>query len=219
MINEQALPRPLTGPASVVLERPARVADNDLVAAFLAGDADAFHQIVSRYKDPITNYVNSMINDYDMAVDVAQETFIRVYQNAARYQRKYQFSTWIYRIATNLAIDEIRSRKRRGRFFFMNAFPNYQKDDVRLEISDGKPGHDTALYDKELRDALAQAVSCLPQKYRTVFLLKEVQELSYPEIAGVLNTSEGTVKSRLHRAKMLLRERLGSLLPSEASAT
>lgn len=216
MINEQVLPSPLRGTAAVLLDKPVRVADNDLLQAFIGGDSLAFQQIVTRYKDPIVNYVNSMIGDYEMAVDLAQETFIRVYQNASRYERRYQFSTWIYKIATNLAIDEIRNRKRRGRFFFMNAFPNYERDDVHLELSDGKPGHDNALYGKELRVALSQAISCLPPKYRTVFVLKEIQELSYPEIAKVLSTSEGTIKSRLHRAKMLLREKLGALLPSES---
>ena len=212
----EVLPRSLTGGESVALESSGYATDNDLVQAFLEGKDGAFPQIVARYKNPITNYVNSMINDYDMAVDLAQETFIRVYQNAARYERKYQFSTWIYRIATNLAIDELRSRKRRGRFFFMNAFPNYERDRLPLEISDGKPTHDQELYGNELRTALTQAVSCLPQKYRTVFVLKEMQELSYPEIAKVLGTSEGTIKSRLHRAKMILRGKLGHLVPCQS---
>lgn len=214
MIHEQALPRPLSARESVVRERSAIVTDNDLVQAFLEGEESAFRQIVSRYKDPIINYTNSMINDYDTAVDLAQETFIRVYQNAARYERKYQFSTWIYKIATNLAIDEIRNRKRRGRFFFMNVFPNYERNAVPLEISDGKRPHDETLHGKELSQTLSVAISCLPEKYRTVFVLKEVQELSYPEIAQILKTSEGTIKSRLHRAKMLLREKLGAQLHS-----
>lgn len=218
MINEHALPRPLTTREARVLEPRPQAGDNDLLEAFISGNEGAFQQIVRRYKDPITSYVNSMIQDYDMAVDLAQETFIRVFQNARRYERKYQFSTWIYRIATNLAIDEIRSRKRRGRFFFMNAFPNYERDQIRLEISDGKPAQDELLSRRELRRTVEQAISCLPHKYRTVFILKEVQELSYPEIAGVLSESEGTIKSRLHRAKMLLREKLGHLLQPQEGA-
>jgi RNA polymerase sigma-70 factor (ECF subfamily) len=214
MIHEQAFPRPLSARESVVRDSSAVVTDNDLVQAFLEGEESAFRQLVSRYKDPIINYANSMINDYDTAVDLAQETFIRVYRNATRYERKYQFSTWIYKIATNLAIDEIRNRKRRGRFFFMNVFPNYERNAVPLEISDGKPAHDETLLGQELSRALSSAIACLPEKYRTAFVLKEVQELSYPEIAAILKTSEGTIKSRLHRAKILLREKLGPQLHS-----
>ena len=216
MIQEQTLPRPITAPESVASAHSAQATDNDLLQAFINGNEQAFQLIVRRYTDPIVNYVNSMIGDYDMAVDLAQETFIRVFQNARRYERKYQFSTWIYRIATNLAIDEIRSRKRRGRFFFMNAFPNYERDDIKLEISDGKPAQDEVLCNRELRGTLTQAISCLPPKYRTVFILKEVHELSYPEIAEILDESEGTVKSRLHRAKLLLREKLGHILHQPA---
>ena len=216
MIQEQTLPRPLTAPESVAGAHGAQTTDNDLLQAFINGNEQAFQLIVRRYTDPIVNYVNSMIGDYDMAVDLAQETFIRVFQNARRYERKYQFSTWIYRIATNLAIDEIRCRKRRGRFFFMNAFPNYERDDIKLEISDGKPAQDEVLCNRELRGTLTQAISCLPPKYRTVFILKEVHELSYPEIAEILDESEGTVKSRLHRAKLLLREKLGHILHQPA---
>jgi RNA polymerase sigma-70 factor (ECF subfamily) len=89
-------------------EAPA--SDNSLVREFISGNDAAFTQIVSRYKDPITNYLNMMVGDYDIAVDLSQETFLRVYRNIDRYSNLYQFSTWIYRIATNLAIDEMRYR-------------------------------------------------------------------------------------------------------------
>jgi RNA polymerase sigma-70 factor (ECF subfamily) len=216
MIQERALPRPLVTPDRALGGPSSQATDNDLLQSFISGNEDAFQLIVKRYTGPIVNYVNSMICDYDMAVDLAQETFIRVFQNARRYERKYQFSTWIYRIATNLAIDEIRSRKRRGRFFFMNAFPNYERDEIKLEISDGKPAPDELLSNRELRGTLAQAISCLPPKYRTVFVLKEVHELSYPEIAEILDESEGTVKSRLHRAKILLRGKLSHVLNTQS---
>ena len=95
----------------------APTSDNSLVREFISGNDAAFAQLVSRYKDSITNYLNMMVGDYDIAVDLCQETFLRVYRNIHRYSNVYQFSTWIYRIATNLAIDEMRYRKRRGRCF------------------------------------------------------------------------------------------------------
>ena len=92
----------------------AATSDNSLVKEFISGNDEAFAQLVSRYKDSITNYLNMMVGDYDIAVDLSQETFLRVYRSIHRYSNLYQFSTWIYRIATNLTIDEIRYRKRRG---------------------------------------------------------------------------------------------------------
>src|SRR6187549_2571302 len=90
-----------------------KVSDHALLEGTLAGDEDAFAELVSRYRNQITSYIYRMTNDYDGAVDLAQETFVRVYRAADRYQRSYAFSTYIYRIATNLAISELRKRKRR----------------------------------------------------------------------------------------------------------
>src|SRR5882762_2492794 len=87
--------------------------DHELLAAIRDGDEVAFQEIVRRYRNPITNFVYRMLDDYDRSVELAQETFIRVYTSASRYQANYSFSTYIYRIATNLAISELRRRKRR----------------------------------------------------------------------------------------------------------
>src|SRR3954464_11187418 len=97
-------------PAPVVVQK---ASDHTLLEETLAGDEDAFAELVSRYRNQITSYIYRMTNDYDGAVDLAQETFMRVYRAADRYQRSYAFSTYIYRIATNLAISELRKRKRR----------------------------------------------------------------------------------------------------------
>src|SRR5712691_6639020 len=88
--------------------------DDELIHSFVQGNEDAFMGLVSKYKDPITNYIHVMIKDYERAADLAQETFLRVYRHAATYKDTYQFSTWIYRIATNLAIDELRWRRRQN---------------------------------------------------------------------------------------------------------
>src|SRR3954447_15071100 len=98
-------------PRTVVTEQ--HVTDHALLEATRAGDEAAFAELVSRYRNQITSYIYRMLNDYDGAVDMAQETFVRVYRAADRYQRTYAFSTYIYRIATNLAISELRKRKRR----------------------------------------------------------------------------------------------------------
>ena len=186
--------------------------DNALISAYLEGNEDAFEALVHRYQDKLVNYLNNLLHDYELAVDLAQEAFIRVYKNADRYQGKYQFSTWIYRIATNLAIDEIRRRERKGRFFFYNVMSFFQKDEQEFPLLDLRESPEQALDSKEKLRRLQSAIDTLPEKYRLAFMLKEAQELSYEETSRILNISLGTAKSRIHRAKMLLREKLAGVL-------
>jgi len=158
-----------------------------------------------------------MVGDYDTAVDLSQETFLRVYRNIHRYSNMYQFSTWIYRIATNLAIDEIRYRKRRGRVFYKNVWGNRQSNDSEtpeFEITDVRRGPRDEILRKESSQVLGDAIRSLPEKYRTAFIMKEVQELPYDTIAKTLNCSAGTIKSRLHRARELLQRKLERYLES-----
>jgi RNA polymerase sigma-70 factor (ECF subfamily) len=190
-------------------EAPA--SDNSLVREFISGNDAAFTQIVSRYKDAITNYLNMMVGNYDVAVDLCQETFLRVYRNIHRYSNLYQFSTWIYRIATNLAIDEMRYRKRRGQVFYKNVWgsrASTDKDAPDFEITDARRGPRDEMLRKETSQVLGDAIRSLPEKYRTAFIMKEVQELPYDTIAKALNCSAGTIKSRLHRARELLQRKL-----------
>ena len=196
---------------SLELAQDAPISDNSLVKDFISGDDTAFTQLVTRYKDSITNYLNMMIGDYDTAADLSQETFLRVYRNIHRYSNLYQFSTWIYRIATNLAIDEIRYRKRRGRVFYRNVWGNRRSEDkesAELEITDVRRGPRDEILRKESSRILGDAIRSLPEKYRTAFVMKEIEKLPYETIARVLNCSAGTVKSRLHRARELLQRKL-----------
>jgi RNA polymerase sigma-70 factor (ECF subfamily) len=185
--------------------------DNNLVRDFIAGNDAAFTQLVTKYKDALTNYLNVMVGDYDIAVDLSQETFLRVYRNIGRYSNIYQFSTWIYRIATNLAIDEMRYRKRRGQVFYRNVWntrPANATEGPEFEISDARRGPRDEVLRKESSQVLGDAIRSLPEKYRTAFIMKEVQELPYETIAKVLKCSPGTIKSRLHRARELLQRKL-----------
>jgi len=195
----------------VGLGKDASVTDNSLVSEFISGNDEAFAQLVTRYKDSITNYLNMMVGDYDIAVDLSQETFLRVYRSIDRYSNLYQFSTWIYRIATNLAIDEIRYRKRRGQVFYKNVLGNRQNGENEgreFEITDARRNPSEEILRKESSRILEDAIRSLPKKYRTAFIMKEVQELPYDAIAKVLNCSPGTIKSRLHRARELLQRKL-----------
>jgi RNA polymerase sigma-70 factor, ECF subfamily len=188
------------------------IADNALVSAYLEGNDYAFQILVNRYQDKLVNYLNSLIRDHEAAVDLAQEAFIRVFRNAYRYRGDYQFSTWIYRIATNLAIDEMRRRERKGRFFLGNVISLFRDDGKPVPLPDFSQSPEVRLDRKEKLACLQKAIDALPEIYRVAFILKEVEELSYEEIAAVLEVSMGTVKSRIHRAKLLLRETLSEVL-------
>src|SRR5215813_2728298 len=183
--------------------------DHALLEATRTGDQDAFAELVSRYRNQITSYIYRMTNDYDGAVDLAQETFVRVFRAADRYQTTYAFSTYIYRIATNLAISELRKRKRRRLVSLTGFFQSQEGGEAReFNPSDGQPLQDVVLVDGERRAAVQRAIVTLPEKYRAPLILRDVEGKSYEEISRILGTSEGTVKSRISRARGFLREKM-----------
>ena len=187
--------------------------DHALLEATRTGDEDAFAELVSRYRNQITSFIYRMTNDYDGAVDLAQETFVRVYRAAERYQTSYAFSTYIYRIASNLAISELRKRKRR-RMVSLTGFFQSKDGGAPQEFNpaDGRPLADVQLVDAERRLAVQRAISTLPDKYRAPLILRDVEGKSYEEISRILQTSEGTVKSRISRARGFLREKMSAYL-------
>lgn len=188
--------------------------DHSLLEAAREGDEAAFAELVRRYRSRITNYVYRLTNDYEAAVDLAQETFLRIYRAAGRYQSSYAFSTYIYRIATNLAISELRRRKRHRLVSLTGFFrPHEQADEAaELDPADLRPLQDATLVDGERRAAVARAIATLPEKYRVPLVLRDVEERGYEEIARILGMSEGTVKSRISRGRNFLREKLQQYL-------
>jgi RNA polymerase sigma-70 factor (ECF subfamily) len=186
--------------------------DHELLVAIGDGDEAAFQEIVRRYRNPITNFIYRMLDDYDRSVELSQETFIRVYTSASRYQANYSFSTYIYRIATNLAISELRKRKRRKVVSLFSPFSNEDGEHVELDPPDTGVLQDEAMIVEERRRAVSRAIRSLPEKYRAAVVLRDVEGLSYDRIAEVMNLSEGTVKSRINRARNLLKEKLSAYI-------
>ncbi len=176
--------------------------DVELIAKAISGREDGFEELVRRYQRPITNYVFRMLNDYDASLDVTQEVFIKVYNSLSRYSPEYKFSTWLYRIAHNAAIDYIRRRS-----------PNQQsietenKDGAyQLQIESPNPTPEQERERSEWRTEIEAVVKCLPSVYRELILLRHAQDLSYDEIAEITNLPLGTVKNRLFRAREMMRE-------------
>ena len=187
--------------------------DHSLLEATRTGDELAFQEIVKRYRNPITNFVYRMLNDYDRAVDLAQETFVRIYMNVERYQATYSFSTYIYRIASNLAISELRQRKRRRLIPIPTFYSDKENEEFEIDLPDTQQvtAEQNMILD-ERRDAVSRAIASLPEKYRTVVVLRDIEGKSYEEISAVLNLSDGTVKSRINRARGLLKDKLKEYL-------
>jgi RNA polymerase sigma-70 factor (ECF subfamily) len=194
--------------------RPAdQMDDHSLLEATRTGDETAFQELVRRYRHQITNYVYRMLEDYDRAADLAQETFVRVYVNAERYQATYSFSTYIYRIAHNLAISELRQRKRRRNVPLPTFFSDKDNEEVEVEIPDQRQvPAETVMISDQRRKAVARAISSLPEKYRDALVLCDLEEKSYEEISEILGLPTGTVKSRINRARNLLKEKLRDYL-------
>lgn len=183
------------------------VSDHALIEKTKQGDEAAFAEIVNRYRNPLTNYLFRMLNDYEEAVDLVQETFVRVYFAIERYHTDYAFSTYIYRIATNLAISEIRRRKRR-KLMSLTGFFQYEGEEVDFHPPDKKPLPDADMLEDEKKSVIAKAIATLPDKYRAPIILRDIEGLSYEEIAKVMQLGLGTTKSRISRARGLLKDKL-----------
>ncbi len=184
------------------------LSDHELIDATRNGEKDAFTEIVNRYRNPLTNYLYRMLNDYEEAVDLAQESFVRVYFAIERYHSKYAFSTYIYRIATNLAISEIRKRKRRKLFSLTGLRQAEGNEEKEFQPKDEKPLPEDDLISDEEREVIEKAIAALPEKYRAAIVLREVEGKTYEEIADILELGLGTTKSRISRGRGILRKKI-----------
>lgn len=185
-----------------------KLSDHQLIDATKNGDEAAFGEIMARYRGPITNYLYRFLNDYEEAVDLAQETFVRVYFAIDRYHTEFAFSTYIYRIATNLAISEIRKRKRRTILSLTGLFQTDSEDTTEFQPTDGRTLPDQDLIENERDMVITKAIAALPAKYRVPIILRDIEGKTYDEIAEILELGLGTTKSRISRARGLLKEKL-----------
>jgi len=187
---------------AAALENIQNLTDGELIAISIRGREDSFEELVRRYQRPITGYVYRILNNYDASLDVTQEVFIKVYNSLSRYSSDYKFSTWLYRIAHNAAIDYIRRNSvNQQSLETENADGSYQ-----LQIESPRPTPEQERERSEWRREIETVVQCLPVVYRELILLRHGQDLSYDEIAEVTGLPLGTVKNRLFRAREMMRE-------------
>lgn len=179
--------------------------DEELILEFQQNNTiKAYEILVQRFKNPLTNYVYRFIGDYEQSVDIVQDTMIKVYRNKDSYKSIAKFSTWIYTIAGNLARTEYQRRKRR-KIFSINA---YGEDEETYEIPDENYRPDE-MTDSGIKDEIIQkALLKVSDAYREVVILRDIQELSYEEIAEIKGLNVGTVKSRINRGRAQLQKLL-----------
>ena len=173
----------------------------ELVQAARKGDQDAFAQLVEANQGRIYTLAYRMTGNADTAADLTQETFLSAWQSLPRFREKSAFSTWLYRMAVNACIDFLRREKRRG------VLP-LPPDGAALPLPGQEPSPPEALERQELVGAVHQALATLSPHHRKVLVLRDLEGLSYREIAQLLQLEEGTVKSRIARARLALREAL-----------
>jgi len=187
---------------ALTLSNIQKLTDGELIEKAIGGREDGFEELVRRYQRPITAYVYRMLNNYDASLDVTQEVFIKVYNSLHRYSSEYKFSTWLYRIAHNAAIDYMRKNSvSQQSLETENADGTFQ-----LQIESPRPTPEQEREQSEWRKEIESVVSCLPAVYRELILLRHAQDLSYDEIAEITNLPLGTVKNRLFRAREMMRE-------------
>lgn len=192
------------------MQRGAGAPDEELVAAVLAGDRERFGDLVERYQGRLVNYLFRLLRNLDEAHELAQEVFLKVYQALDRYDPRYRFSTWLFRVAQNAAIDQI--RRRRLKLVPIHRQEEGDEEGRDWDLPSPERGPYRHLRNRERGEAIQQAIDALPWEYRELIVLRHYGELSYEEIAGVKEMPLGTVKNKLFRGRQLLKEKLSDFL-------
>ena len=191
--------------------------DDELMERYQKGDESAFTLLVRRHQQPLVNFIARFINDRNSAEDLAQETFIRIFKAAHRYKPgRAHFKTWMYHIAKNLCKNELRNRERRDKYRVDNVIDSgsdSKGDSEEIDLIANTPANqafqpEVALERKELRNAIQKAIAELPEQYRLPLVLRDLQGLSYEEISEILELRSGTTKSRINRARLMLKDKL-----------
>ena len=180
------------------------LSDEVLIKKFQDGDVNAYNQIVYRYKDRLLNFIYRFLNDLDRSEDLVQDTLLKLYTHKDSYQEIAKFSTWLYTIAANLARTELRKLKRRKTFSVTEL--SYEDREFIISSSDADPSDDHLSHNFEKN--VQKALLALPDDFKTIIILRDIQELSYDEISKIVKLPLGTVKSRINRGRVKLQQLL-----------
>ena len=181
--------------------------DEELIARFQNGDEQAYVELVNRYRDRLMTFVYRFVNDEVIAEDIVQDTLVKLYTHKDYYRNIAKFSTWIYTIAGNLAKTELRKKKRRK----VTNLSDMGSEDWEYQIPAVERDTGEIVQGQFAEQQIQKAIQSLPLHFRTVVILRDIQELSYEEISKIVEVPLGTVKSRINRARLQLQEMLKEL--------
>ncbi|MBU1318849.1 MAG: sigma-70 family RNA polymerase sigma factor [candidate division Zixibacteria bacterium] len=186
-----------------------QVQDDLLIARALEGDQKAYESLLVRHRKAIFHVVTKIVRNQDEAQDLVQETFMKAFNALASYRSEYRFSTWLYKIAANCAIDFV--RKKRIEALSLDRPIQTKDGQVEFELPDRTWDPERNLVRKQKLQSIDEAIDSLPDKYREVIIYRHRDDKSYEEIADILGTPVGTVKARIFRARELLKKKLKSI--------
>ncbi len=193
--------------------------DVQLMLDVKAGDEQSFALLLHRYRTPLVNFLYRMVRNREQAEDLAQEVFIRVYRARADYVPSAKFTTWLFRIATNLALNSVRDTRHQRMEVSLDApvtVDSEEGDERPLDVAEKNPNIEEHLVQEAQRDMIRHAIDKLPEKQRAAVLLHKYQDLDYGEISKILSCSESALKSLLFRAYETLRVELAPLVALRA---
>ena len=177
------------------------VSEKKIIEKVLGGDANAFEELVLKYEKTVYNLALRMVGDRDDASDMTQEAFIKAYGSLSSFRGDSKFSVWIYRITTNVCLDFLRSKSRKQQ---VSLTVSDDDEDAQLDIPDPKADHEQQLIKKISMQSVEEGLKTLPDKQRQILVMRELGGMSYAEIGAALSLEEGTVKSRIFRARKRL---------------
>jgi len=177
-----------------------------------AGDETSFDLLLLKYRSPLVNFLHRMVRDTATAEDLAQEVFLRVYRARKQYTPSAKFTTWLFRIATNVALNSVRDNRHERRAISLDAPTTDDEDAAPMELPGRERSIDEQMIERDRSEFIRQAIASLPEKQRAAVLLHKYEEMDYAEIARVLDCSESALKSLLFRAYETLRVQLAPLV-------
>ena len=179
-----------------------------LVSRAIDGDFDAFDQIMLLYRERLYGVIYNMTFNHEDAADLTQESFVKAFRSLSKFKRKSSFFTWLYRIGVNLTLTHLKRKKARKFFSFDQLIDQNKSKNQSVEFSSSETSSVKTTLLNELHEKLNEALSKLSDKHRTIVVLFEIDGLSHKEIASIMKCTEGTVRSRLHYAKVQLQSLL-----------